>query len=105
MDSAFSNLKVSPNLACEFLGVFARSEYALKAAGFAVGDEKQVHPDWNAFAKAIGDNFDQSESQEVCMAVDYLLTNPPKKQVLRNNTLEFSEAPRTRTKAERIKFY
>ena len=48
MDSAFSSLKVSPDLACELLGVFARSEYALKAAGFAVGDEKQVKPDWNA---------------------------------------------------------
>lgn len=93
MDSAFKHLNVPPDLACDFLGVFARSEYALKAAGFADGDEKKVKADWNAFAKGIANSFDPFKSQGLRTAVDYLLTKPPKKQVLKNNALEFSDAP------------
>lgn len=93
MDSVFSHLKLPADLACDFVGVFARSEYALKAAGFVDGNEKKVKADWNAFAKAIANDFDPSKSRDLRTAVDYLLTNPPKKQVLKNNTLEFYDAP------------
>ena len=34
------------DLATEFLGVFARFEYALKAAGFRTGTPERVKPDW-----------------------------------------------------------
>ncbi len=104
MDSAFNHLKVPPDLACDFLGVFARSEYALKAARFAGGNEKQVNADWDAFAKAIANRFHPSKSQDLRTAVDYLLTNPPKKQVLKNKTLEFSDAPpdRNQSKAQEV---
>lgn len=79
MDSAFNNINLPRNLACDFLAVFARSEYALKAAGFARGNERQAEADWDAFAKAISKSFDASNSQDLRAAVDYLLTKPPKK--------------------------
>jgi len=93
MHSELSHLTVPPELAWEFLGVFARSEYALKAAGFARGDDKRVDADWDAFAKEIANSFDPSKSQDVRTAVDYLLTKPPQKLVLKNKKLEFSDAP------------
>ena len=53
-------------------------------------------------AKVIGDSFDHSKSQAVRMAVDYLLTNPPKKQVLKNNTLQFSDADQNQSRAHQV---
>jgi hypothetical protein len=93
VDSAFSFLKIPTDRACDFLGVFARSEYALKAAGFARGDERQAEADWDAFAQAIADDFDLSKNHNLRAAVDYLLTKPPKKQVLKNKSLQFFDAP------------
>jgi hypothetical protein len=80
VDSAFNNLNVPRDLACDFLGVFARSEYALKASGFADDKGNRVDVGWDKFAKAIADGFDLSENQDLRTAVDYLLANPPKKQ-------------------------
>jgi hypothetical protein len=93
VDPAFDHLKMPANLACEFLGVFARSEYALKASGFARGDEKQAETDWDTFAQAIADDFDLSKDPNLRRAVDYLLTKPPQKLILKNQTLEFFDAP------------
>ena len=104
MDSAFSHLNVPSYLACDFLGVFARSEYALKAGGFARDIKGHAEADWNAFADAISKSFDPSKSQDLSTAVNYLLTNPPKKQVMRNNKVEFSEAApeKNQSKAQQV---
>lgn len=93
VDAVFNFLKMPPDLACDFLGIFARSEYALKAADFARGDEKQAEADWDTFAQAIADDFDLSKNPNLWTAVDYLLTKPPKKLILKNQTLEFFDAP------------
>ncbi len=89
MDPVLKKLNVSPDLAFDFLGVFARSEFALKAAGFANGSDKEAKASWDAFGKAISKDFDPSKSKELKVAVEYLLKYPPKKQVLINNKLEF----------------
>jgi hypothetical protein len=100
MDPAFNKLNVPPELACEFLGVFARSEFALKAAGFANGDEDKAEANWDTFAKAIANGFDPSQSKALNAAVDYLLKYPPKKQVLINKKLAFVDEPSDKNQSQ-----
>jgi len=91
--SPFQRLNVDPKLACEFLGVFARFEFALKAGGFADGDANGVGPKWHEFAQAIDAHFNPAKSPALNQAVDYLLNQPPKKQVLINNLIAWRDAP------------
>jgi hypothetical protein len=93
MDPVLNKLNVPPKLAYDFMGVFARGEFALKAASFANGNEKHAEADWDGFAKAIANAFDPSKNQELNVAVEYLLKYPPKKQVFVNNKLEFADSP------------
>lgn len=93
MPSPFQRLNVAPELACEFLGVFARFEFALKAGGFAQGDVNGVNPNWDQFAQSIDAQFNAVQANEFIRAIDYLLTQPPKKQVLANSHIEWRDAP------------
>ena len=93
MSSPFQHLKMDRELACELLGVFARFEFALKARGYALGDGSRVNPDWDRFAKAITPQFDRNADREFATAVQYLLTQPPKKQILNGRKLEWCDAP------------
>ena len=99
MNFEFNQLKLPPELACEFLGVFARSEYALKVTEFRNGDEKRVDANWDKFAKAIAKSFNP-DSQGLREAVDYLLTKPPQKLVLKNGNLEFADEPPDKNQSE-----
>ena len=76
-------------LACEFLAVFARMEYALKATDFGSAGDGEVKALWDRFANAINDTFGQIASEELAAAVDYLLTYPPRKQVRNVGALTF----------------
>src|SRR5689334_17856713 len=91
VSSPLKLLNFDANLACEFLGVFARYEYALKAAGFAAGDP--VQPAWDTYAKSIDPVFSKISDKAFHQAVEYLLTKPPKKQVLRAGKLEWETTP------------
>src|SRR5712664_3308771 len=82
MGTPFDRLHFDPGLACEFLAVFARFEYALKAAGFALGDANKVSPDWDAYATTIDPTFTLLKDPAISAAVDYLLNQAPQKQVL-----------------------
>jgi len=93
MTSPFHNLNVERELACEFLGVFARYEFALKVTGFAEGDARDVRPAWGCYAKTIAAPFSQLSDPELSVAVDYLLNHPPKKQVLVSGALQWRDAP------------
>jgi len=73
---------MSGELACEFVAVFARMEYALKATRFAAGDGGHVSACWDRFANECDEHFDTKASQDLREAVDYLWNNPPRKQVL-----------------------
>ncbi len=100
----FLNLRLPAELACDLLGVFARAEYALKSAGFVVGDEKQASANWDTFANAIDSRFAQSKGEDIVAATDYLLEHPPKKQILKDEVLQFSSAPpdRGQTRAQQV---
>ncbi len=46
-------LNVPPELTLEFLASFARFEFALKRAGYALGDDTKVMPDRDSFARDV----------------------------------------------------
>jgi len=93
MGSPFDRLNFDPQLAREFLAEFARYEFALKAAGFAAGDNKRVDADWDAYAQAIDGGFTKLQNADLYTAVNYLIKQPPKKQVLINGKLDWRDAP------------
>ena len=81
------------DLAYEFLGTFARCEYALKGSGFAKGGATSVEANWDAFASAIDWHLRRVSDQDFKSAVIFLLAEPPCKQVLRNGRVEWKESP------------
>ncbi len=89
MNSPFDQLNLDPKLACDFLALFARYEFALKAAKPANGGEAKAG--WDEYAKGIDKAFSQLKNAELTAAVDYLLSRPPKKQVFRAGKLEWEE--------------
>lgn len=89
MQDLFRHLHFDPRLAVEFLAVFSRMEYALKVGGFAVGDDKKVDPNWDAFANAIDGAFMAIEDKGVVEARQFLLQSPPRKQVLEDGKVRF----------------
>ena len=93
-DDPFRHLHMPRELACEFLAVFSRMEYALKATpAYVGGDENRVDALWDRFANEINGAFEaiSREDKEFWEAVDYLLSRPPRKQVLRDAVLTFKD--------------
>ena len=88
----------------EFLGNFARCEYALKGSGFARGNANSVEADWDAFARAVDWHFRRVDDPAFRAAVDFLLSEPPRKQVLRDGHVRWKEAPPDRNlpKAQQV---
>jgi hypothetical protein len=80
-------------LAYEFLGTFARCEYALKGAGFAKGGATSVEANWSAFAAAVDWHFRRVDEPGFKATVNFLLTEPPRKQVLRDGKLDWKDSP------------
>lgn len=70
------------NLIMEFFFVFSRFEYALKCAGFVKPNRRNAEPNWDAFGESIGERYNPKESSELARAVDYLLSEPPKRQIV-----------------------
>jgi hypothetical protein len=84
--------KIDRDLVLEFFLRFARFEFALKASGYADGDDRRVDPAWERFARDITVNFDRQRSMELDSACEYYLLHPPNKQVLVNGSLAWSTA-------------
>ena len=80
-------------LAFELLAVFSRFEYALKSTKYAHGGNNRVYAWWDKFANDIDSRFYPSADHELEEAVTYLLTSPPRKQVLKVKKVVFSDAP------------
>jgi len=81
-------LHVPHELTLEFLLTFSRFEFALKKAGYAVGDNNRVSPDWDSFANDVA-QLGGAALAPVLNACQYLQQHPPKKQVLDNGTLRW----------------
>ena len=79
----FHQMHIPPHLGVEFQRTFTCMEYALKASGdFADGVEKGVSPAWDRFANAIDDAFCDLADKEFQAAVDFLLREPARKEIL-----------------------
>ncbi|MYH31831.1 MAG: hypothetical protein F4137_24010 [Acidobacteria bacterium] len=86
-------------LATDLFRMFARFEYALKAAGFyqrATPRDDAAKPDWTQFAQSVRDVLNHPADTELQEAIEYILGHPPQKQIIRDETLGWREAlPRT----------
>lgn len=76
----------------DFFIIFSRFEYALKTSGFANGDEDRVIANWETYASAIRQDFDNSiKSESVQDAIVYLTQHPPRVQNYSNGNLGWHE--------------
>ncbi len=92
-------------LATELFKTFARFEYALKASGFNNGDG-DAQPNWRNFALSVETQFQNPQTPELREAIDFMLQQSPKKQVIRNGLLEWDAAPpNTNSSADLILLY
>ena len=91
MNDEFRHLHMPPELASEFLAVFSRMEYALKASKYAIRAGNGVNASWDRFANDIDESFNQVNDNSFKGAVEYLLSRPPRKQVIRNGELDFTD--------------
>ena len=80
-------------IANEFFRKFSRMEYALKAAGFLVTNQRNAEADWKRFALNIEAALTSPDAAEIQGAIMLILTEPPKKQVNVNNILEWDPTP------------
>jgi hypothetical protein len=93
MIQPFDQLQMPKELACEFLGVFSRFEYALKSTSYANGGTGSVSANWDGFGRSIDEAFGRDVNQETADAISYLLEHPPRKQVLLKKRVEFIACP------------
>lgn len=82
-------LNIPRNLILEFLGTFARFEFALKKSGYILSNERGVLPDWNRYSDDLA-ALDQAALTQVFQAAEYLENHPPKKQISRDGQLDWA---------------
>jgi len=76
----WQKLHMPKDLACDYLAIFSRFEYALKAAGFAQANRGYAEPNWGGFGQSIAATFNPAATPELAASVAYLLANPPQRQ-------------------------
>lgn len=90
------------HLAAAFFRVFARVEYALKAAGFNHGGGP-AGADWSAFATAIEAFIEAPPSEDFRQAIAFIMAEPPKRQFVSNGLVEWRDvAPATTSRADAL---
>jgi len=85
----------------KFFFIFSRFEYALKRSRYTKGDEKSVEANWTKFGNDVKEVFHKTSCPELTEAISYLKENPPKKQVLKNNTLDW-DCPEEKQDIQRL---
>jgi hypothetical protein len=78
-------------LSIEFFILFSRFEYALKRSGFVKGNKKRVDSDWDKFGKRYNRLFLKNNKDDLYIAWDYFCKSPPKKQILDQAVLNWSD--------------
>lgn len=90
--SPFEDLQIDAALVCEFFGVFARFEYAMKATSYCAGDRfGNALPDWRELKEKLGQLVSEVETDQVVAAIAYLLEEPPQVQMCVDGRPEFIE--------------
>jgi hypothetical protein len=78
-------------LMLNFLMIFSRFEYALKASGFSSNSVGRVTANWDTFIASIKGKFDKNNNDQLRKAVDSIIQNPPKIQTVKNRQLDWKE--------------
>ena len=74
----------------KFFISFSRFECALKnTLIFTLVNNNNVRPNWDRFINSISDDFQPNRTPALFDAVDYLITNPPKRQQIANRQLSW----------------
>ncbi|MGF1767070.1 hypothetical protein L4D06_06755 [Enterovibrio makurazakiensis] len=81
-------------LSFDFFKLFSRIEYSLKAASFHSGDGK-ANPNWTSFAQDIDAKFQAVNDKNLEVCKQYILDNPPKKQVIEQGKIKWSDTAPT----------
>ncbi|WP_334161951.1 hypothetical protein [Phenylobacterium sp.] len=81
--------------AVEFFIRYARMEYALKAADFLVRENGRAEANWPKLASEIHDRFSAlaASDEDLGEACTFLRHAPPKKQIVENGILRWSDSP------------
>jgi hypothetical protein len=84
----YSYLDVKKELVTGFSILFSRFEYALKQGGYC---QKclAAKPDWDKFAQDHSELFDTQNKPKLITSTQYILKNPPKRQVQKNGKLDW----------------
>ena len=78
--------------AVEFFVLFAKFECAVKHGGFLRQPNGRAAPDWIAFAKDSEITLaGLQEDEKLAEYVNYLVTSPPKEQVVKDGKLDWDE--------------
>ena len=89
----WDRLHMPKDLACDFLCIFSRFEYALKAAGYVRSPTGYAEPSWRRFGQFISGQFDPASTPELDATVAYLLADPPLQQTYDPATGKLGWAP------------
>ena len=98
-------LSVSRDEAAQFLVVFARCEFALKAVKRFRKTTPKLAADWNTFATTVAPKFSFADDAKLEEAVKYLLDRPPKKEVVVEGNLAWTHADPGGTDVHRLSVY
>ncbi len=101
--SIIDKLNIPRDLVLDFLVTFARFEYALKRAGYLLGNEQSVSPDWDKFAKELAD-ADELSLAPVFESSEYLEASPPMKQIKSKNSVGWVRLNPMKTRIESLLF-
>lgn len=93
MDNIFPSMQLPQEITYEFLGTFARCEYALKSVGYARSKGSSVEANWDQYSKDINWHFLRIKDETLRSAVRYLLESPPRKQTLHNGIVNWLDSP------------
>ena len=101
LEEAIRRVDFDRELVFKFFVGFSLFEKALKETDFHKerSDPEKIEPDWREFATKIKDRFtticNLPDNKELAIAVNYLLSNPPKKQVFRDGHIQFVSTGRS----------
>lgn len=80
------------NLALQFFVYFARFEYAMKCSGYLKSSNGFAEADWDKLGNYLHDNnFNRARTSELQTSINYLTSNPPRKQVVKNGLLDWGK--------------
>lgn len=90
IDNVMPNAK---NIMLEFILTFSRLESALKnTPKYLLGDANRAEPNWSAFLMSIDKVFDANKDKSIVDSVNYIVDNPPRKQVNINGVLTWKDS-------------